>query len=851
MDFKPLLGLLLVAALCPGQVNQWRQITGMLGGVRHHTVFTFCPDSNRFLMTMGRMMGDSTPYTEMMLNPVRNGWVNFLPHDTLYGKWVDSTGKMRMSGFPAPLFGFSRIEGYLRPFLGQNEGTGSQAYFQHAYASDNGKIYYYIQGRTFSYDTRLRRWDTLSVPLHPSNFQGGDAPLIWGAMCYDPVNQEVLLFGGGGVDAENGNVGTWVFKPSNNAWSRLDLDMQPPPRCLSPMAYDAANQKIILFGGDRLDALYADTWVYDCATRTWAQKHPVLSPKPRFGHALLYLPKSRKIVLVGGSEYTSSTAYFGAQYRQISPMEMWTYDVVADEWKLVKSFSTADTIPLLSVQGAEAAIMAADTGDGIIAAGFNYCSGYTPAFATFLLNCDPGQTDEAGTLAKGVPQGVLEKRTGPFDPAWYDSAVPPSNPDSMEALLRNLPADTWTRLYQPRVPRLDRIWGTRVYDADHDQILVWGGGHSSHCGTDVPQYCPATNRWRMAEAGEWPLERTFSNTSYPPYFTFQNRPFMTVHTYDNYAYDPLLKRMLLVKGKYTYPYDPVKMDWDSARIMNHPLMGGRCGTISMTATARGAVCWTMTADIYSREYLCFLLDTAGRAWKRLPVTGGTLPIYRTEAAGAAYDSKRDQMVFMSRITEAGKVWIYDFTDSILTAITPPGPVPSGILRECVYLPNLDKIIYAGNESLGVFNCGTRSFESLPVYKGAGVGTTNDESSGYMVDPARGLIWDVQANCEVYVMRVSGGAGSDGGRGVLRYAPTAAVPNPFNPDVRIVLPENIRKSIGWTLTIFSPDGKIVRTLGRSLAWNGKNDAGLPAPSGIYYCVLNSGQARQTIRLTLLK
>src|SRR5690606_6261034 len=102
-----------------------------------------------------------------------------------------------------------------------------------------------------------------------------------------------------------------------NEWKNLDPQVQPPPRALSPMVYDATTKKIVLFGGERLDMLYADTWVYDCATRTWEERKPAVSPSPRFGHALLHLPKSGKIVLLGGVGYTSSTAYQATLYRPL------------------------------------------------------------------------------------------------------------------------------------------------------------------------------------------------------------------------------------------------------------------------------------------------------------------------------------------------------------------------------------------------------------------------------------------------------------------------------------------------------------------------------------------------------
>ena len=79
--------------------------------------------------------------------------------------------------------------------------------------------------------------------------------------------------------------------------------MQPPPRANSRLAYDPVAKKVVLFGGDRLDQLLADTWTFDVTTRQWQQQKPELSPSPRAGHALFWLRAAEKLLLVGGYGY--------------------------------------------------------------------------------------------------------------------------------------------------------------------------------------------------------------------------------------------------------------------------------------------------------------------------------------------------------------------------------------------------------------------------------------------------------------------------------------------------------------------------------------------------------------------
>ena len=110
------------------------------------------------------------------------------------------------------------------------------------------------------------------------------------------------------------------------------------------MVYDPVNRQIVLFGGDQLDRLLADTWVFDCESQRWQEKRPALGPSPRGGHALVYLPKSERILLFGGYTYTSDTDYCAAQYKPL-PFEMWAYDPRAHEWALVRRDEEAGTTP--------------------------------------------------------------------------------------------------------------------------------------------------------------------------------------------------------------------------------------------------------------------------------------------------------------------------------------------------------------------------------------------------------------------------------------------------------------------------------------------------------------------------
>jgi hypothetical protein len=482
-----------------------------------------------------------------------------------------------------------------------------------------------------------------------------------------------------------------------------------------------------------------------------------------------------------------------------------------------------------------------------------------------MMTCDPTQTDPAGATL-GVTPGTLGLRTGPYAPAWYSQGTGAANPDSFKTFLRTMATDRWIKVLPPKDPNgsstiIDRVWGTRIIDPDHDYILIWAGGHSSHGGTDVARYDIGNNRWYIDNYGDWPMEGTYTNTTYPVYFTFNNRPFMTGHTYDNYNYDVHLKKMVLVKQKYTYTYDPVKKDWDSLRILNHAEMAGGFYNTSVTSTPYGVVCWTYKTGQSSSTapYELFLLDSTSHMWKKLNTTGDVVPVYNTDFDGAVWDSKRGRLLFHT--TNTTNMYSLNIQTLAFTKLNPTGSIGSdGYFRESAYLPAQDKVLIQGDR---YYNCATNAWEPTGFTKAAGVGTTSDVNSGYMYDAKRDLIWDCQ-NPDLYVLRVSGGYDPNTlpGLNVTVTPKTAqpffsAAPNPSSGLVSIGLFMPGKNSV--TLKVYSLDGRLIKTLAKerviqgvqSFFWNGSDSRNLKAPAGIYVCRMSTGKITREIKIVALR
>jgi hypothetical protein len=135
--------------------------------------------------------------------------------------------------------------------------------------------------------TWAQRTPTRSPPGHSSQ-----------AMASDPVHRRVVLFGG--LPGSNPGPGTWEWDGST--WAQATPIMSPPARRSHAMAWDAARQRILLFGGmhevGNHSTSLADTWEWDGAT--WAQHTPTTSPSGRSGHSMAWDAARQRAVLFGG-----------------------------------------------------------------------------------------------------------------------------------------------------------------------------------------------------------------------------------------------------------------------------------------------------------------------------------------------------------------------------------------------------------------------------------------------------------------------------------------------------------------------------------------------------------------------
>ncbi len=121
------------------------------------------------------------------------------------------------------------------------------------------------------------------------------------------TSQGVILFGGIAGPSPYGTLvnDTWLW---NGSWTQLALAASPPPRYLHAMAFDAARNVVVMFGGTLQGATQptAETWELNGAT--WTLRPSAHVPPRRESHTMHYLPHLQKTVLLGGTMFSSAYA---------------------------------------------------------------------------------------------------------------------------------------------------------------------------------------------------------------------------------------------------------------------------------------------------------------------------------------------------------------------------------------------------------------------------------------------------------------------------------------------------------------------------------------------------------------
>jgi len=152
------------------------------------------------------------------------------------------------------------------------------------------------------------------------------------SVVYDPASNEMIVFGGFSIsDTTNGVLGdVWVLSNANGiggtpVWTQeTPAGAAIPARYAHTAVYDAAFNRMIVFGGSNEHTEINDTWVLTNAnnrtgTPTWIQLAPAGTiPGPKSYHTAVLDPSTNRMIIFGSSGYVND-AWALSNVNEVTP----------------------------------------------------------------------------------------------------------------------------------------------------------------------------------------------------------------------------------------------------------------------------------------------------------------------------------------------------------------------------------------------------------------------------------------------------------------------------------------------------------------------------------------------------
>jgi hypothetical protein len=235
--------------------------------------------------------------------------------------------------------------------------------------------------------------------LQPSGV--APSPRVGSAAIYDPVRDRMLVSGGEG-SYEGFSNELWALSLSGEpAWSQITTAGEAPqPRADHSAIYDAANDRMVVYGGVCTSDYLGDVWALALSAQpTWTRLTPLgASPGVRFEHSAIYDPVRERMVIFGGLRYM----YFLG--------DTWALSLGTDPvWTQITPSGMSP-----AVRAGHRAIYDSARDRMVVSGGFSYSSGSNPSTETWALDF---QRSEWTLLQPAGSPPAMEMHSVAYDPA--------------------------------------------------------------------------------------------------------------------------------------------------------------------------------------------------------------------------------------------------------------------------------------------------------------------------------------------------------------------------------------------------------------------------------------------------
>jgi hypothetical protein len=440
------------------------------------------------------------------------------------------------------------------------------------------------------------------------------------AMAYDPIAKKTFLFGGWQPAASFFIPGQWEWNGLTSTWAARQIaGAEPAPRYGHAMVWDPDRKKVLMFGGiDETATRRNDVWEWDSAAGTWTER-TITGGRPtgRYGFSMAYDIARKRLMVRGGNTGTGNGTWVN---------ETWELDTTNATWQ---QFTTTGTAPTYyAYEGYERIAYDPSTSKMVLQSGpWDHVYEWDPVTPTWVMKT-PTRVNTTETPAYYYNSFLYD----PVRAKLVSFAGYYGGPRELWEL--NTVDYTWENRSTPVSGPLQRQYPAIAYDTMRGKLMLFGGRSS------------VDNLYKQ-DIFEW------SGTG----ATFLNRTTVDTKPAPRYqsamVYDSMRDRLLLYGGYGTSAYDDL---WS----------------------------WSPTTAV----------------WTQITIPAGTRPAAQY-GHRMFYDAKRDRVILI----DSFQIWELNPATIQWTNRT-PSPQPTIISGRSYYDLSWDsdrgKVILCGGSYMGLY-----------------------------------------------------------------------------------------------------------------------------------------------------